>query len=259
MFLIDKFQQFYGEVLRLQAKLSEGSWVFDGTGAADATELAAETSPSVIWRRLLAILERQSVDAAREGGDFAVELYRRAQYAMAALADEIFLSTDWAGREAWRQHLLESRLFGSHTAGETLFDRIEEVLRDRESVHLELGRVYLLVLALGFQGKFRGRPEAEQDLAAYRRRLYRFVFGRDPQVLRGNESLVPQAYASTLNEARPTELPYLRRWVWLTVLIVVLWLGGSAIVWRNAVTDLEKIVHDINDGGANAVDAGGAL
>src|ERR1051326_5389554 len=87
MFLIDKFQQFYGEVLKLQARVAAGAWIFNGTES--VSESAAKESPSAVWRRLVSILERQSLDAGFEGGDFAVEIYRRAQYAMGGLADEV--------------------------------------------------------------------------------------------------------------------------------------------------------------------------
>ncbi|HKO56415.1 MAG TPA: DotU family type IV/VI secretion system protein [Thermoanaerobaculia bacterium] len=241
MFLIDAFQQFYGEVIRLKARVSGATWSVE-----EAAERTNDVTPGGVWKKLLAILERQALEAGREGGDFGVELYRRAQYAMAALADETFLHLDrWIGREEWRKHLLESRLFGSHRAGDELFERIDELLRDRESMHMELARVYLMVLALGFQGKFRGKPRAEEELASYRRRLFRFIFNRDPEAVRGNDSLVPQAYAETLDVPRAVQLPYLKPWVWAMVLIVVVWVGVSHLMWESAVSKLQPYVDQI--------------
>src|SRR5215207_2820442 len=129
MFLLDRFQDFYREVLRLKQSVGQGNWVFDGQAGQPGQVIQGGTpvedlSPTAVWRTLLALLERQALDASRSGGDFALEVYRRAQYAMAALADEVFLHLDWPGREAWRSNLLESRLFSSHRAGEELFERI---------------------------------------------------------------------------------------------------------------------------------------
>ena len=245
MFLIDKFQQFYGEVLKLQARVAAGAWIFSGTES--VTESAAKESPSAVWRRLVSILERQSLDAGLEGGDFAVEIYRRAQYAMAALADEVFLNLEWAGREAWREHLLEAKFFNTHRAGEEMFERIEDLLRDRDSLYAELGRIYLMVLALGFQGKFRGRPDADEVLQNYRKRLFRFVFNRDPVAVHGNERVAPQAYASTLDAARATELPYLRPWVWAIVLAFVVWFGASWAIFRYSISDLIPMVQELTE------------
>ena len=241
MFLSEKFQQFYGEVLRVKAKVSEGTWVFEGQGAA-----AADTSPTAVWRRLSSMLERQALEAGREGGDFGVEIYRRAQYAMAALADEIFIHLDWAGRETWRQSLLEQKLFNSHRAGEELFVRIDALLRDRESAQAELARIYLIVLALGFQGKFRGQPDADLELKAYREQLHRFIHGREPQAVRGNEQLVPMAYASTLDDGRASTLPYLKPWLWAVAAVLLLWLAGTHFIWRRSVQEIEPLVKRIN-------------
>ncbi|HYN20110.1 MAG TPA: DotU family type IV/VI secretion system protein [Thermoanaerobaculia bacterium] len=240
MFLLDRFQDFYREVLRLKQSVAHGTWVFDAQGG--TTE---DLSPTAVWRSLLALLERQALDASRSGGDFALEVYRRAQYGMSALADEVFLHLDWPGREAWRSHLLESRLFGSHRAGDELFERVEELLHDRDNVYGELARVYLMVLALGFQGKYRGHPEAERELESYRRRLFRFIFGRDPQAVRGDERLMPEAYASTLDEGSGSTLPHLKPWIWAMVLLVALWIGGSHLLWHASLSDLRPLVSEI--------------
>ena len=244
MFLIDRFQQFHSEVTRLVTLVSHGSWVFEGPGTVGASD-AGDAAPTAVWRRLLTILERQALDAGREGGDFALELYRRAQFAMAALADEVFLNLDWPGREKWREDLLEAKLFGTRRAGEEVFERIEEILRDRDTVYTELARVYLMVLALGFQGKYRGEKDAEQEIAAVRRRLFRFVFNREPQVVRGNERIVPQAYASTRDERRSVELPYLKPWIAGMVLVIVLWVAAAHALWLAEVSQLEPLVNEI--------------
>ena len=246
MFLLDRFQDFYREVLRLKQSVGQGSWVFDSRpGQPGQPGTIEDLSPTAVWRTLLALLERQALEASRSGGDFALEVYRRAQYAMAALADEVFLHLDWPGREAWRSNLLESRLFGSHRAGEELFERIEELLHDRDTVYGELARVYLTVLALGFQGKYRGHPDAERELESYRRRLFRFIFGRDPQAVRGDERLMPEAYAATLDEGSGSTLPHLKPWVWAAVLLLALWLGGGHLIWRSTLTDLQPLVTEI--------------
>jgi type VI secretion system protein ImpK len=239
MFLVDKFQQFYVELLRLRDRVTEGTWVvIDGEVKPKGDEASVETSPSAVWHKLHTLLRRQAAEAQREGGDVGHEVYRNAQYAMAALADEVFLHLEWAGRDAWREHLLETKLFGSHRAGEELFERIEKMLVDREGMYQELARIYLTTLALGFEGKYRGNPEAPQEIEAYRRRLHRFIFNRDPLAIKGNEEIVPQAYSQTLDEARPTALPYLRPWVIAIVLIFVVWIGAGHLIWINAVQEI---------------------
>ncbi len=252
MFVTEKFQQFHAELTRLQDRLREGSMAFDSDTPADVR--GAGLSASAAWRRILNVLERQEQDAVRQGGDLGLELYKRAQYAMAALADEIFLHLDWSGRDAWRQNLVEAKLFGTHRAGEELFERIDELLRDRDSGHTEIARIYLSVLALGFQGKYRGRPDAEAEIEVIRRRLYRFIFGRDPRVVRGREALAPQAYMGTIERPR-VELPHLKPWIWAIVLVTLVWLTGQHLIWQHTMTQIRPLVDRILEPDMSAIPA----
>jgi type VI secretion system protein ImpK len=242
MFLIEKFHEFHDELLRLKTQVESGNWVFDGAMPAGAAAVP-EAAPSAVWRRLLALLERQSFEAGRDGGDFAVQIYRRAQYVMAALADEVFLHLDWPGREAWGEHLLEFRLFKTHRAGEEVFERIETLLHEGDSAYSELGRVYLIVLALGFQGKYREAADSAGQIESYRGRLFHFIFGRDPLAVRGAEKVVPQAYTATLDESRASELPYVRPWLWAIAVVVLLWIAGAHLIWSDATSKLESAVE----------------
>ncbi|MGZ5431390.1 MAG: DotU family type IV/VI secretion system protein [Thermoanaerobaculia bacterium] len=252
MFVTEKFQQFHAELTRLQERLREGNMAFDSDAPADAR--GAGLSASAAWRRILNVLERQEQDAVRQGGDLGLELYKRAQYAMAALADEIFLHLDWSGRDAWRLNLVEAKLFGTHRAGEELFERIDELLRDRDNGHTEIARIYLSVLALGFQGKFRGRPDAEAEIEVIRRRLYRFIFGRDPRVVRGREAVAPQAYMGTIERPR-VELPHLKPWIWAIVLVTLVWLTGQHLIWQHTMTQIQPLVDRILEPDMSAVPA----
>lgn len=235
-FLVASFREFYRELLAAKERAMGGRW----RGAAESAG-----TPQDLWRHLLSVLERQALDAGRIGGDIGAELYRQAQYVMAALADDTFVHLRWPGREGWTSNLLEARLFGTHRAGEEVFDRLERLLRERDSAYVELGRVYLMALALGFEGKLRGRPEGPALLGAFRRSLYRFIHHREPRVVRGDDPVAPQAYAATLEVAEPRRLPYLRRWILAGVLVVALWLVGSHLVWRHLVTGLEPLVQRI--------------
>ena len=241
MFLIEKFHEFYEELLRLTKQVEKGNWVFDATKPY-RTEGVSNATPSAIWQQLVALLERQSLEAGKNGA-FAVQVYREAQYAMAALADEVFLRLDWEGREAWKDHLLEYRLFQTHYAGEEVFRRIDKLLRDGHTAYQELARVYLIVLGLGFEGKYYKEPEIIPPIASYRRGLFFFVFGRDPLAVRGDERVMPQAYETTLDVSDPSRLPYVRPWLRVIAAILILWLLGAHLIWRHAT---EKLKADLN-------------
>lgn len=79
-------------------------------------------------------------------------------YAQCALLDEVVMSRKLhdgadadAGQVAWRKAPLQARYFGSLHAGEALWDRIAEVLR-QPAPNMAVLTCYHRVLALGFQG-----------------------------------------------------------------------------------------------------------
>jgi type VI secretion system protein ImpK len=161
---------------------------------------------------------------------------------MASLADEIFLNLPWSGRSAWQANLLEARLFQSHRAGEEIFQRIDRLLLDQDPAQRPLAELYLAALALGFQGKFRGRAEGPQALETYRRHLYQALERRDPIVLEGRQRLCPEAYAGLLDQGRPRRLPLLRStWIALGALLLV-WLLASHFLWRDLIAEMAEII-----------------
>ena len=196
-FLLARFRELYEEVVRWKRRLAQENRGLAGGGAEPA---ATATAPVTVVESLLGLLNRQEAEVRRAGGDYAAEMYRRAQYVMAALADEIFLYLDWPGREAWRSDLLEYRLFRSYRAGEEVFRQISAILRTRDPVDADLAKVMLLALGLGFRGQLRG-PAGEPQIAAFRRQLYTFITHREAGSPHPPHSLLPEAYASTIESA----------------------------------------------------------
>ena len=257
-FLIRHFHEFYREVVRLTRNVDRGSWLFstavDPPAAAAALPVEPEVeqrhleerpAPSTVWQSLLTLLERQALTARRTGGDFAGEIYRQAQYVMAGLGDEIFIHTDWPGKDAWQERLLEAELFGSHRAGERIFERIDELLVRRDPIYLELAHLYLYALALGFEGRYRDRPDGQYELANYRRQLFNFISGRDPELETAPEQLFPQAYSQTLDQAVKKRLPYLRPWLYGFAALILLWILIAHPVWRGLIGDMEPAIRSI--------------
>ncbi|MEA2237468.1 MAG: type secretion system protein ImpK [Thermoanaerobaculia bacterium] len=226
--LIDRFHEFYVELLEVHAQLDKGSIAVD-----EAHD------------RLAKLLDRQEADSQRELGAYGRETFQRAKYAMAALGDEILLNPAHAHGAAWKHHMLESKLFRSQRAGEKIFDEIAE-MQNLGPAAAELARVYLAILSLGFQGIFRLRdPEAE--LEPYRRKLFRLAYGRGPVSATGKERIVDAAYKSTLIDGEQKQLPHLRPWIYAMVLLAVLYVAGSFALWHEATKDLQPYVQTIND------------
>ena len=269
-FLLAQFREFYqevvrwkrlaardGQLLQVSAAGAPGALVMTGSpgaapgalmlvGASAVGTVTPAVAPATIWQALLGVLNRQEAEVRRTGGEYASAIYRRAQYVMAALADEIFLYLDWPGREAWRANLLEFKLFQSYRAGEEIFRRIEALLRTRDPADSELAKIYLMAIALGFRGELRG-PEGQARVDVYRRELYTFLTNRDPGTPREPQSLFPEAYQSNVEASGAgRRLSAARRWLLAGLLLALVWILVSHRVWLGLVEDLSPLVDEIN-------------
>ncbi|MCB9761318.1 MAG: DotU family type IV/VI secretion system protein [Alphaproteobacteria bacterium] len=239
--LLRRFREFYAVLHRLRRQLA---------GLGDGEPAAADE----LHERLRVLLEDQALVYHEMGDTIVYQTYRDAQYVMCALADEMLLHTDWAGRARWKELLLERALFGTHGAGEKLFERMDAMLRDRNPAHRELATVYLAALSLGFRGKLRA-SEATEALRSYRIRLYTLAFGTAPEAdPDAKDPLLPQAYENVLDEVVAAPLPDLRP---LGILLAVVFtVVGIALNldWWWSVRDLRAQTTAIRErGGAEAL------
>lgn len=226
--LLSQFREFYQELARLKAIALNPANSIAPMGKEEALEPAVGAEE--IWQRLLTLLESQAERASRSGGAFGFEVYREAQYLMAALADEFFLNENWPGRAGWV--LLETRLFHSSSAGELVFRKLDLLLLQRDPVYLDLAAVYFFALSLGFQGKFRGNDPRNQ-LDRYKRQLFAIIFRENPELLQRGKRIFPQTYMHTLSEGKALKLPHPRRWLLVFAGILFIWLAVSHLLWRN--------------------------
>ena len=284
-FLLGQFREFYQEVVRwkrLAAREGEalpgavsvapavtilgGPGTGGGAGAlmllpAPSAVPAAPplVSSPAVWQALVGLLNRQEAEVRRTGGEYAAALYRRAQYVMAALADEVFLYLEWPGRESWRTQLIEHKLFQTYNAGEEVFRRIEAVLRTRDPADAELAKIYLMALALGFRGALRG-PGGQARIDWYRRELYMFLTSRDPGAARDPHSLFPEAYQSNIETAGSAgRLSRARRWLLAGLVLLLAWIVVSHAVWVNLIDDLCPLIETINQDGLCSPQTGQGL
>jgi type VI secretion system protein ImpK len=199
----------------------------------------AETGrANAVWNRVLASLNRQSLEATRLGGPSGLEFHREAMYVMAALADEIFLHLDWEGREFWLNHLVEAQTFRTHAAGDIFFRRIDALLRREDDASAELAAVYLFAIGLGFRGKYRGEGFSA-DLDGYRMALFGFVSRRKPALAEQARNLFPEAYKNTIHTGIDRPIPSARKWRIALAAAFLIWLLIAQILWWN-------LSHDLN-------------
>ena len=241
-FLLSQFRDFYSEVIRLKRTIQSGTWVYRAESQEDGT--LENNRVNTAWQRLLSVLEQQAFSAASQGGEYGTALYKEAQYAMASFADEIFLHLDWVGKDAWNSHLLESKLFDTNIAGEEIFQRVERLLHDRNPVHTELAKVYFMILALGFQGRFRGLND-RSPIDNYQRQLFSFIMQREPSIFDESMHLFPEAYMHVLEQGQNRKLPNANIWKALPLLVVLIWVVLAHMFWSSFTGDLKEVLNHI--------------
>lgn len=246
-FLLSKFRAFYNEIIRFQHQKNEFTAGFaTAVMAMDNPDAEPDAEAEGLSKRLSELLELQAAEAKWMGGEVA-QRYPDAQFAMAALADELFSNTEWSGKASWPKFRLEPKLYRTHGADLEVFKRIDKLLKDLpdSSVARDLARVYLLVLAAGFQGKWRPfglvRPIAE-----YRRRLYEYVHGADPLMLYADDRRIfPDAVTRTVAGQAISRYSGAQRWAAILVFLIVTYTVVAHVAWSRASSDLKDVTSRI--------------
>lgn len=261
----EQFRAFIDEVLRAPQRVFE-------TRETDPA-LAAQS----LNRHLLRLIELQTARIERDVSRLELDNVADARYLKVALADELLLAMPWIGRERWTEHLLESSLYRSNVAGDQVFQRIDSMLADREPSRRKMARLYLLALAMGFQGRYRhhgahaGRPfpaseaahlpdpyaaprertettasvppDTDARLRAYRQELFQFVFQRRPDLGGRDRVLDESAYAHTLSHLAPRRLPSVSRWLLRVMITIAALFAISEIVWLSSTWSVRDALH----------------
>ncbi len=188
-FLLEQFQEFYREVIRQKALIADRGKKIASAPPSEPT-IAEKGTFRAVQSDLIRLLEEQVLSARRRGDELGVAYYKKAQYVMVALADEIFLQLKWSGQALWQDNLLELKFFNSHVAGENIFELIERLIKERDQAMNELAAVYLLGLTLGFRGKYR-REYAGGRLNQYRSQLFSLIYDRDPELQSASKKYSP--------------------------------------------------------------------
>jgi type VI secretion system protein ImpK len=231
--ILEQFQAFYLEIIELKTSARTPALLPAGT----VEMIPAGGRPEEIWRQAAAILDRQSQEMVHAGPIEAM-LQREARFVMAAQADEVFVHPRWEGTEYWLSHLLETRLFHTHSAGDVFFQKLSLLMSRNDPSTDQLAVIYLMTLALGFRGKYAGTPDGEAILRGLRVRLFELIQLRNPRLLDANAHLFPDAYGSTVHEGLARRLPAPGKWLLGAGAVVLFWLLVSTGLWQVLSGDL---------------------
>jgi len=238
-----QFRAFAAQLLRARA------------GAASLSEADGRAGAIALSHELCQLIELQRMEAGRYAGGGMLDTHVQARYLKAALADELMLHTDWAGRAHWHHVLVEATLANSAHAGEQVFNEIDALLRERDPGRRPLARLYLLLLACGFQGRYRGGASLD-PIADYRRELFQFASQRAPGPGGEDAVLSGQPYASTLvlDAGRRPPRPRRRRAMLACALLALLGVSEALWQWQSwpVRQALENSLEVRDDGGGAA-------
>ncbi len=200
--------------------------------------LTADTRlTQVVRNSLLDLFKRNAVDILRAGKP--TENLLEAQYVMAVFADDVFINLDWEGKRSWTSNLLESRLFHTHIAGESFFERLDRLLRDRDPAERSLAVVYLNALALGFRGKYRGMNDHGR-LSRYRHELFAFIFRQPADLADDSKIAFPDSYVQNVRKEKSRKLTNPRVWVAVLGLVLFAYLAVSHGLWMKLTSRIDQ-------------------
>jgi len=198
----------------------------------------------MVWRSLIALFRRNAIQVLRVGGA-QTEHYFEALYIMAAFADEVFINMEWEGQRTWPSNLIESALFHSHVAGEMFFEKLDRLLAARDPANKSLAAIYLNILSLGFQGKYRGLPDSGR-LREYRRDLFNFIFQQPADLEHEAKVAFPDAYVKTLRSDKK-KLTNPTLWLVVLGLVLVAYLLISQGVWLMLTSKLNAEITTVEN------------
>lgn len=190
---------------------------------------------------LMTSLEERGRDFSTRGGDYGSRLFARVIYVFAAFADDVMLESHWVGRDEWVRTPLEVKLFGSQSAGEEIFNDIDNGLSKYEFGKRDLAKIYLMALNLGFEGKFKG-TQSEVDIRRYKVRLFELINDRAPENSEATKSFLGSVYRYNQTGGAPEMMSYLKPWIITISAIGGLYLLGSHLIWEYMIAVLDDQV-----------------
>ena len=108
--------------------------------------------PENLRRRFL----RLFTELDREGRELNIdsEDVNDVKFALAVFVDEVILSSQWHGKDAWQLNkTLAVEYFNSFNAGQEFYDKLDAI-KAKAHTRIEVLEVYYLCLSLGFKGQY---------------------------------------------------------------------------------------------------------
>ncbi len=132
------------------------------------------TPPDPEGLRESLVAEVRRFEQAVSGCGITPDEIQMVRFALCATLDDVVLSTPWGPGSGWAQKGLVETVGGMSAAAECFFDILEAMLI-RPRLHRRKLELFYVCLSLGFEGKFRDRPQGRHSLSLLRGNLYKFL------------------------------------------------------------------------------------
>jgi type VI secretion system protein ImpK len=236
--LVNLMSQFYQQVATIKMWIREGKLASEVVAILKLDNLPSNsemaTAISLLLNQWIAKkrLEYQHTLTGREQ-----VMLDKACFAMVSLADELLImELDWPGKEHWHQVLLEEQIYQSCSAGVALYNDVDELLADGsyDALERQLAALYLLVLRLGFCGRYR---DDEAQLAQYRKKLFKIVNrGQKDET----ETICSQAYQQQLTSEQEQRLAPLANWYRTMTYGAIVYIASGIVLWYTLTWSLNQ-------------------
>lgn len=134
-------------------------------------QLRATTShpdPAGLHRQLLARVKE--FEGAAQASGVPQQKVIAARYVLCTFIDEVAAATPWGASGTWAEHNLLQEFHDERSGGEKAFKLLERLGED-VAANLDLLELFFVCIALGFEGRYRDKPGARQQLDAIAARL----------------------------------------------------------------------------------------
>jgi type VI secretion system protein ImpK len=166
-------------------------------------------------------------------------------YIMCAMADETFLNMKWSGKEYWETNMLEQDFFGTQFAGESFFQKLDELLGKTEPVSIEKAEIYLKALSLGFKGKYRGLDSEQKEINAIREKLHYFIGSIDKSIFASEYRIFQREYTFTIPTMHRQMMPDTSIINYINAFFIFMFLVISSVVWVFETKEIRCLLKEV--------------
>lgn len=193
--------------------------------------LLNESDVSFIAKEIEEFILRRIDSLKKNKKYFGTDILKLLHFAVVSLIDEMLITTNWPGREVWKNLTLENRIFSSSSSGDLFFEYCDRILLDRDYKYREAAMSFYLCLCSGFKGKYHSNHNAEK-IEQIKTNLYQFYnesnFEAQPEL----SGLLPTiSYDPSNNEFELNHKKITYSLLLSNLFLFALFLAASIYIW----------------------------